>query len=40
MITLGDLLAVLGFGLGCFRVGYLVGKGNKDKKNNRPNANG
>ena len=36
MITLGDLLAVLGFGLGCFRVGYLIGKGNKDKKNNRP----
>lgn len=39
MISLGDLLAVLGFGLGCFRVGYLMGKSNNtDKKNNRPTA--
>ena len=37
MITLGELLAVLGFGLGCFRIGYLMVKDSKkDKKNNRP----
>ena len=36
MITLGELLAVLGFGLGCFKVGYLMGKDSKkDIKNNR-----
>ena len=40
MITLGELLAVLGFGLGCFKVGYLMGKDSKkDIKNNRPTSN-
>ena len=31
--------AVLGFGLGCFRVGYLIGNSNKDKKITAPKPN-
>ena len=28
-----DVMAILGFGLGCFKTGYLVGR---NAKNNRP----
>lgn len=36
MLTLEGLIAVLGFGLTCFELGYTLG--NKSQKNNRPRS--